>query len=266
MAFLQTGSPIPGWLGNLRQKRADEDRTGRHLLPVSVTGLFLLVAMASQSFTRNYTDHSNDSGFQFEFFCDKCGNGHRSSFVRNNVGFAASMLKTAGSFLGGAVSQAGWGADHLKDALRGPAWDSAFKAAVDECRPKFRQCTLCGKWVCPEVCFNHQRGLCEDCAPDLAEHAPAIQAQAALVQAQQRAAESDQTHGLDLSKPLAAPGTNQCSRCQTALPAGARFCAGCGTPVASAQAPGRKKFCSGCGKPLEPGARFCPDCGTPSAG
>ena len=32
-------------------------------------------AMPSAPFTRNYRDHSNNEGFQFEFFCDKCGSG-----------------------------------------------------------------------------------------------------------------------------------------------------------------------------------------------
>ena len=31
--------------------------------------------MALIRFTRNHTDHSTDKGFQFEFFCDRCGNG-----------------------------------------------------------------------------------------------------------------------------------------------------------------------------------------------
>lgn len=228
-----------------------------------VAPLFYPITMATQSFTRNYNDHSNDSGFQFEFFCDKCGNGHRSSFVRNNVGFAASMLKAAGSLFGGTVAQAGWGADHLKDALRGPAWDSAFKNAIEECRPQFRQCTLCGKWVCPEVCWNHQRGLCEECAPDLREHAPAIQAQAAIEQAREKARDVDQMQGLDLGKPLAAPGVLVCAKCQNSLPSGAKFCASCGTAVQPA-APA-KRFCTGCGQSVAQDARFCAGCGTPIA-
>jgi hypothetical protein len=222
--------------------------------------------MSTQSFTRNYSDHSNDSGFQFEFFCDKCGNGHRSSFVRNNVGFAANMLKAAGSLFGGVVAQAGWGADHLKDAMRGPAWDSAFKSASEECKPQFRQCTLCGKWVCPEVCWNHERGLCEECAPDLREHAPAIQAQAALEQARDKARESDQLQGLALDKPLAAPGVLSCTKCQNVLPSGSKFCASCGTPVPQISATAGKKFCTGCGQAILPGSRFCASCGIPSNG
>jgi len=176
------------------------------------------------------------------------------------------MLKAAGSLFGGVVSQAGWGAEHLKDALRGPAWDSAFKSAIDECRPQFRQCTLCGKWVCPEVCWNHERGLCEDCAPDLREHAPAIQAQAAVEQVREKAREIDQTGGLDLSKPLTAPGVTSCVKCQGALPSGAKFCASCGTPVIQPAAATAKRFCTGCGQAVAPGARFCAGCGAPFAG
>src|SRR6185503_5458609 len=78
--------------------------------------------MATQTFTRNHRDHSNDTGFQFEFFCDKCGNGHRSSFQTSGMGVAASMLKAAGALFGGGMSRVGYGADHVKDALRGPAW------------------------------------------------------------------------------------------------------------------------------------------------
>jgi len=31
-------------------------------------------------FTHNHSDHSTDRGFQFEFFCDKCGNGYTTRF------------------------------------------------------------------------------------------------------------------------------------------------------------------------------------------
>lgn len=31
-------------------------------------------------FTKNYSDLSTNQGFQFEFFCDKCGSGFRTKF------------------------------------------------------------------------------------------------------------------------------------------------------------------------------------------
>lgn len=214
--------------------------------------------MSTQPFTRNHADHSSDTGFQFEFFCDKCGNGHRSAFQTNSVGMAAQLVKAAGAFFGGSLQSAGWGADHLKDAFRGPAWDSAFKAAIEECRPKFKQCTKCGKWVCPEVCWNHARGLCEECAPDLKEHAVAAQAQVAVEQTWEKARKADQMEGLNVQG-VALTAASTCPKCQTTLAEGARFCAGCGMAVVAAKAGPR--FCSGCGGALQAGARFCQGCG-----
>jgi hypothetical protein len=197
--------------------------------------------MSTQPFTKNHRDHSNDVGFQFEFFCDKCGNGHRSSF------------NTSG------VSSAGWGADHVKDAMRGPAWDAAFKQAIDECKPNFRQCTRCGSWVCPEVCWNQARGLCENCAPDLGEQAAAIQAQVAVEQTWEKARGADQMRGLDVTSQAVGVGA-PCRKCQAALKPGSKFCAQCGTPAEAAG----PKFCSQCGGELAAGSRFCSQCGKPS--
>jgi hypothetical protein len=216
--------------------------------------------MAAHGFTKNYRDHSNDHGYQFEFFCDKCGNGSRSSFKTSSMGLAASVIKAAGAFFGGSLYRAGRGAEQLKDALRGPAWDGAFKEAIDECRPQFRQCTLCGGWYCPEVCWNAERGLCEGCAPNLIEHAPALQASAAIHQARQKVAEVDQTRGMDVANAAAAVST--CPKCHAALAAAARFCAQCGSAVAAAQ----PRFCSGCGESLPSGARFCAGCGVAAPG
>ena len=44
-----------------------------------------------------------------------------------------------------------------------------------------------------------------------------------------------------------------CAQCRTENPSGARFCIGCGAPLAAA--------CAGCGAELPRGARFCPSCG-----
>lgn len=36
-------------------------------------------------------DRSNEHGFQFEFYCDKCNNGHLSEFSASKLGLAASF-------------------------------------------------------------------------------------------------------------------------------------------------------------------------------
>ena len=166
------------------------------------------------------------------------------------------MVKAASGIFG-VGSQLGTGADQLKDALRGPAWDSAFTEAVAEIRPKFHQCTRCGNWVCPDVCWNGPRQLCEACAPDLQEAAGAIQAEIAITQARTKAAEHDQTGGLDLAAPQAATAAAACPSCKARLEPNAKFCASCGHKLVG----GAKGFCSQCGQAVAAGARFCAGCG-----
>lgn len=214
--------------------------------------------MPAIAFTRNYSDHSNDTGYQFEFHCDKCGNGYRSSFQASALGVGSKIARGLGSLFGGSsLWSAGNAADHLKDGLRGGAWDSAFQKAIEEIKPKFHQCTRCGHWVCPEVCWNEARQLCEACAPDLAEEAASAQAHIAADQAADKMRKVDQIEGFDPKAQM----LGACPHCKSRLAAGAKFCAGCGKPVAAAAA---KKFCTGCGGQLPGDARFCSGCGTPA--
>ncbi|WP_257453039.1 zinc ribbon domain-containing protein [Archangium lipolyticum] len=213
--------------------------------------------MAMIQFTRNYTDRSNDSGFQFEFHCDKCGNGHMSTFITNKLGLAASFLRAAGSIFGGAVSRAAYAGDHVKDALRGNAWDDAFSEAVTEAKTHFQHCTRCGKWVCPEACWNASRGLCEACAPDIQEEAAHIQAKVSVEQAWDKARKVDQVEGLDMK---AQHSVVTCPHCR-ARTKGGKFCAECGKPLVA-----KAVHCTQCGTELAAKARFCAECGTPRGG
>lgn len=220
--------------------------------------------MGAIVFTRNYTDHSNDTGFQFEFHCDKCHNGYRSSFQGSALGMGAKLAKGLGSLFGGGnLWAAGQAGEYMKDGLRGPAWDSAFQKAVEEIKPKFHQCTRCGNWVCPEVCWNEARQLCEACAPDLAEEAAHHQANIAAQQAAEKMRKVDLVEDFDPKAQM----LSSCPHCKSRLAAGAKFCAGCGKPVTQAAAAGAaKQFCTGCGAQLAGGAKFCSGCGTPSPG
>ncbi len=216
--------------------------------------------MGAHAFTRNHRDHSNDTGYQFEFYCDKCGNGFRSSFQASVLGVGSKIAKGLGALFGGnRMWAAGVAADHMKDGLRGKTWDDAFQRAIDEIRPKFHLCTRCGQWVCPEVCWNEERQLCEGCAPDLAEEAAHHQANIAAHQLADKMRQVDHVGGID----PAAAMLGACPHCKARLVAGKKFCAGCGQPVGSGVA---KSFCTGCGAQLAAGARFCGDCGQPAGG
>jgi len=45
-------------------------------------------------FVSNYDDLSTDKGYQFEFFCDRCGNGYMSELSASAIGMAAVYLVT----------------------------------------------------------------------------------------------------------------------------------------------------------------------------
>ena len=94
--------------------------------------------MALIQFTRNHTDHSTDKGYQFEFFCDRCGNGFMSEFKLSMAGFATTGLRTASDLLGGIFGRVSSSSYEIERAVRGPAHDKAFQNAVEEAKPNFK--------------------------------------------------------------------------------------------------------------------------------
>ncbi|HXX92059.1 MAG TPA: zinc ribbon domain-containing protein [Planctomycetota bacterium] len=201
-------------------------------------------------FVKNYEDLSTDQGYQFKFFCDKCGGGWLSEFQTSVTGMAGGLLRAAGSFFGGVLGRAASSEYELRRAVQGPGHDAALKRAIEEGKVRFKKCSRCGKWVCPDTCWNASKGLCEECAPDLLEEAAAAQAQAAKEQVIAKAKGVDQTHGLDLSSDLKL----RCPQCNAQVQGG-KFCPDCGAPLAP------KGQCKQCGTQMKPDAKFCPECG-----
>jgi hypothetical protein len=208
--------------------------------------------MALIKFTENYEDLSTDRGFQFKFFCDHCHNGYLTTFKPSVLGMAGGLLSAAGNLFGGMFHSAGETAYDVQRAVGGPAHDEALRDAVAEAMPHFKQCTRCGRWVCPEHCWNHQRNLCESCAPDESEELAAAQAQVTRDQIWQRAQEADLARNIDVTTPAAV----FCPQC--GAKAKGKFCNQCGARLAA------NLKCRGCGRELEPGSRFCAECGTPT--
>jgi ribosomal protein L32 len=202
-------------------------------------------------FTANYTDHSNDNGFQFEFHCDRCGNGFMTPFQASKIGMMGGFLRAASSLLGGALDQVATAGEHVKDSLRGKARDEAYAKAVAEAKQHFKQCSRCGKWVCPEHCWNHERGLCEECAPDLQEEMAAAQATAAKEQVWEKARQTSQIGDVNMKAKHAAT----CPHCG-AKTQGGKFCPECGKPIQP------KDQCPACKAKVKAGTKFCPECGT----
>ncbi len=196
-------------------------------------------------FTRNYTDLSDENGYQFEFRCDVCGNGYRSEFVRSSLGTASTVLSGASNFLGGL-----WGASNaarnVKDFADRGARDSALEKASNEIAGLFTRCVACNNWV-DETCFNKQRNLCVSCAPNLASEMERERASVETDQMRQ-AMRAQQVFSGDLSA-----RKTVCPTCEK--PVGSeKFCANCGTRLGTAH-------CTQCGGELPTDARFCGNCG-----
>jgi hypothetical protein len=201
-------------------------------------------------FVKNYDDLSTDRGYQFKFYCDHCHNGFMSSFEANKLGMAADLLNAAANIFGGALRTAGETAYGVQRAVGGAAHDDALKRAVHEIKVKFKQCARCGKWVCPEVCWNEKRNLCLACAPDLAQETAAAQAHVAVEQVYNKARSTDLVGGVDMKTEAVASCPNCGARAGTS-----KFCAECGQPLHA------KSSCKNCGSELAAGAKFCPECG-----
>ena len=227
--------------------------------------------MAMIQFVNNHQDLSTDKGFQFKFYCDKCGNGFMTQFQTSYLGVAGGLLRSAGGLLGNWGYSAGNSAYELQRAVGGTAHDSAFQVAVEEGKQHFHQCSRCGKWVCPEACWNDKANQCESCAPryeeELAAAQAAAKAEAMRQQLYEKAQKTDYVSDIDMSaesqyaspqfvKP-AAPSVVACVSCNYPLAANAKFCPECGAPSQVA-----KPHCPSCRAEVEAAVKFCHECGT----
>jgi len=210
--------------------------------------------MALIQFTRNHTDHSTDKGYQFEFFCDRCGNGFMSEFKPSVTGYATTALRTASDLFGGVFGRASAGSYEIERAIQGPAHDHAFRDAIEACKVNFKQCPKCTHWACLATCWNEARGLCFDCAPDVETEIAVAQAQSTADQIRQKVAEQDLTHDLNLK----AEAVAVCPACG-ARSQGGKFCQECGKPLRA------KNECPKCGTKVDKPSKFCPECGGPLA-
>ena len=206
--------------------------------------------MSLIQFTRNHTDHSTDKGYQFEFFCDRCGNGYMSEFSASAIGVAGSALRTVGNLFGGFLGNVGGSTYEMERAVRGTAHDGAYRSAIEQARPNFKQCPKCTHWVCANTCWNAKRMLCFDCAPDIDTELASAQVQTQVEQMKQKLHEVDLTKGMNLT----AEATAACPSCG-AHTQGAKFCPECGKALRP------KNECSRCGTVAEAGTKFCPECG-----
>lgn len=207
-------------------------------------------------FTRKYSDLSTNQGYQFEFYCDRCGNGFRTRFKPSATAAVSNAMDAANNLFGGVFSKA----IDLTERMRMSAWekahDEAFAQAVEDLKPQFMQCPGCSSWVCLKSCWNNEKKLCNQCAIDMKVEVAAAQSKPDVeeAKAQPQVVKEEQVVIKERSRPEGEGAT--CPNCETLLSKTAKFCPKCGTKV-SAQA-----HCAECGAKLPLGAKFCGECGT----
>jgi hypothetical protein len=211
--------------------------------------------MSEIKFSKNYSDHSiasgPNAGFQFEFNCQRCGDAWRSSFVGYRGGQASSWLGKAAGIFGGLVGEASTAAEGLAQAGYGKAHDEAFVGAIAQAEKHFHRCARCLKFVC-DPCWNPEKGLCRECAPDAQVEIEASRTMGEVAAAADKANLEGRTRGSQMDVKRDRQLT--CPKCN-AETHGAKFCPECGFKLAV------RSQCPKCSAEVAPGAKFCPECG-----
>lgn len=206
-------------------------------------------------FTRNYSDQCTNKGFQFEFYCDRCGSGFRTQFKPFLLGTATTALDAANSLFGGVFGRAADMTERARSAAWEKAHDTAFVEAMEELKPDFIKCPRCQSWVCKSDCWNVKKGLCKQCAPDLGVEMAAAQASRSVEEVWAHAkmsAEDKQLSEGNWRETIVA----SCPKCGSPLQTNAKFCPECGEKLKV------ERHCTECGELLQPNAKFCAGCGT----
>lgn len=114
--------------------------------------------MYELKFSVNYRDLSQSTGisagFQFEFFCECCGDAWCTRFKPYRSGQIFEWLSRAAGVFCGKVARAGSGWPSARKA--------AFAEAVHQAQWHFRQCASCLRRVCVR-CAGGGNGTCSRC-------------------------------------------------------------------------------------------------------
>jgi Double zinc ribbon len=208
----------------------------------------------SVPFTSNYSDLSTDAGHQFEFFCERCGSGYKSTLKTSAVAnIGAKATKGFGGMFGGKLSKVAGQADAaLHNVTDSKTREKAFTAAVDEVGRSFHRCNVCRAWVCEEQCWDDEYNLCTTCAAEQRQQGTAPQAAAPPPQVSEAAQKVAEAFSGVIAQ---AKSATTCPSCGAAHAAGAKFCPECGQALAISLK------CPSCGAESAAGTKFCPECG-----
>ena len=199
----------------------------------------------------NHRDLSTHTGFQFEFYCEHCGEAWRSPFDRYAAGTFEGILGAADGLLGGIFGGARNAVNEMATSGYAKAKDGALERAASAARGRFHRCPRCANNFCGD-CWNADEGTCTSCVPRLEAEVAALNREAKIHKAREVAYERAAVSDAEMRARVVS-----CPECSA--PVGqAKFCPECGTAVSLTRA------CGSCGGDVPRSAKFCPDCGTKS--
>ena len=229
-----------------------------------------------------YSDMSNQTQgyFAFRFTCQQCQWQIDTRPIRAQSSNVSAALDVGVGFLNGF-----WGrAVEVGEQLYGTQWHKeqadALQRSWVEVQSQFRFCPQCHRTVCLR-CFDAQRNLCTNCAPD--KHADAMHYQQQMdIEAQHKYIQENYHPSFDAAVAANAPSMPQvqqgppmpqmiqgqqvvasaqgqsvaCPNCQHMGTPG-KFCQECGTRL-----PMPNRACPACHAMVDGAAKFCAECGT----
>jgi hypothetical protein len=205
-----------------------------------------------------YSVYNDGSGPYAMFTCESCGRDYRAQPVLVEE-IKESVTKSAfGGFLRNIPIVGDAAANQVEnDKYRNTLTKDELDKAWAEVKVNFGECQACRKVVCiPD--FDVSSGFCREDSPRSEELMARDAQQAGAAAAGFLSGVANVFGVTDAVKAsaAAAAAAGACTSCGAALQPGAKFCAGCGTPVPT------KAFCANCGAALPAGAKFCAGCGT----
>lgn len=200
----------------------------------------------------NYSDQSTDTGFQFEFHCERCRDAWRSPFDRYAAGTVEGLLGAADGLFGGLFGRARDAMSQVRSAGWQKARDEALREASKKAQEHFHRCPRCSNHFC-DKCWNPEDGTCINCVPRLDAELATIRREAKINKAREAAYEKATVSDADLEQRVVS-----CPECEA--PVGrAKFCPECGTAVSL------NVQCGDCSAEMPKAAKFCPECGAKNA-
>ena len=155
----------------------------------------------------------------------------------------------------GAASSIGLDVAEGIDGMVQSGWhkarDASFKKAIEAAAGHFNRCARCASYVC-DRCYTVDRGLCVNCAPDLAAEVESARAHGLVDQASAMAREVGAAQAAEVD--VVTEKRLVCTQCGTETH-GAKFCPECGHRQRA------EGTCGSCESVVPTGSKFCPECG-----